>query len=727
MSAESRAVLVAALMFLMLPAQAHAQSSCSRVVVFTLPGITWADVARYDPPSIVAAVDDGATASLSVRTNSPRTSYASGFATIGAGTRMDGGETTGGSDAALTERPDGDLFAADVEIAGLRELRDLAERAGYQGVPGALAGALGSIPAIAIGNADLAVPLPLGARPGRWTLLSAMDPTGGVDLAATDTSLLIPDGDAPPRTDPVVFEAAVDQALSIDCAVTIVDHGDLTRADQVPLLPGAGLEAGRAAALAAADDALGTIRERLDPARDLLLVVSPTSPLHARATHFGVAIAVGPGYPAGSELTSPRTRRAGMVTLPDVAPTVLAHLGIDRPAAMLGRAFAATEAPSEERVESAIELDRESAFVDGVRAEIWTGYVLAELLVYGGIALLLWRGRDALRTRPPRRRWLEGAALALLAFPVATFLIGLGSAHRLGTAGYVALLVAVDLALVAATWWIARDGRARLLIIAAATAIVLLGDLVMGSQLQLNTVFSYSPIVAGRFTGIGNIGFAVLGAAVVISAGLAVDRWGRSPRVLAAVAAFFAATIVIDGAPAFGSDVGGVLALVPTLLVTWFLVAGRAPSVRVIIVAIGGTVAAVVLFLLWDLSLPEESRTHLGRLFEDVRARGFDVFAETIDRKVRANLRVFTSTIWTYLVPPLLVFVGWLLFSPPGRWPALAERFPAIRAAVLGGLVLSVLGFAVNDSGIVVPAVILSMLVPVALVTHLQLERESAP
>jgi hypothetical protein len=36
-----------------------------------------------------------------------------------------------------------------------------------------------------------------------------------------------------------------------------------------------------------------------------------------------------------------------------------------------------------------------------------------------------------------------------------------------------------------------------------------------------------------------------------------------------------------------------------------------------------------------------------------------------------------------------------------------------------------VLGFAVNDSGIVVPAIILSMLVPAALIVHLMLERES--
>ena len=48
--------------------------------------------------------------------------------------------------------------------------------------------------------------------------------------------------------------------------------------------------------------------------------------------------------------------------------------------------------------------------------------------------------------------------------------------------------------------------------------------------------------------------------------------------------------------------------------------------------------------------------------------------------------------------------------------------YPRLRAGLLGGLVLAILGFAVNDSGIVIPAMVLSFLVPMALITHLSLE-----
>jgi hypothetical protein len=140
----------------------------------------------------------------------------------------------------------------------------------------------------------------------------------------------------------------------------------------------------------------------------------------------------------------------------------------------------------------------------------------------------------------------------------------------------------------------------------------------------------------------------------------------------------------------------------------------------------GATLAVLGLFLALDLARPADEQTHLGRLFEDIRTRGGGVFFDTVGRKIGTNLRVFTSTIWTYFVPPALAFMAWLLLRPKNRWEQLARRYPTVRAGLVGGLILSVLGFAVNDSGIVVPSMILSYLVPVALIAHLLLEREAA-
>lgn len=714
-----RGLLLAALCLALVPVPAGAQG-CPRVVVFTLPGVTWEDVADHRPPVLMRVVREGATASMSVRTNSARTTYASGFATIGAGTRLDGGESTGGPVSAdPSSRPP--LYETAVAVAGLAEMDDLAERAGYNAVPGALGGALGDIPSIAIGNAENADPPYAVEGYARYPLLAAMDPNGVVDRAATETSLVTETTDGAGHTSDAIVTATT-RALDAGCAVVVVDHGDLIRAEQGTLLPDGTIDDARTAALAASDRLLAVVHRELDPAQDLLLVLSPTSPAEEPRAHFGVAVAWGGRFAPGSSLSSATTRRAGMVTLPDVAPTVLAHLGLERPSSMLGRPFFDVAA-SQDRIGTALELDRESTFVDGIRVPIWTGYVVLQLVVYALIARHLWT--RARRAAPVRERLLEGGALALLAGPVSTFVIGVLSGHRLGAAGYVAALLLIDAGVVGFIWWQLRDPLDRILAVSAFTCAVLLADLVTGSTLQLNTVFSYSPIVAGRFTGLGNIGFAVLGAAVVLTAASLVRSMGRTGAGLAAAGALFVATIVIDGAPWFGSDVGGVLAFVPSFGLTWLLLRGGKPGFRAIVAIGAGTLVAVALFLLWDLSLPEESRTHLGRFFEDVRARGGEVFTETIARKLRANFRVFTSTVWTYLVPPLLIFVGWLLLHPPGRWQRIRARYPTLQSGIVGGLILSVIGFAVNDSGIVVPAVVLSMLVPAVLIVYLLLESEA--
>ncbi|HEV3472049.1 MAG TPA: hypothetical protein VG408_02430, partial [Actinomycetota bacterium] len=289
--------MLAALASLVMVVPSHAQADCGRVVIFTLPGVTWHDVARYRPPSLLAAIEQGAAGSLSVRTNSARTTYASGFATIGAGSRLDGGRSTGGI---LQQDSGGPIELVEgVRAGGISELRELADAAGYSAVPGALGDALGTIPTIAIGNSDLAIdpPVPLGY--GRWSVLAAMDRSGVVDLAGVDSDvLMIENGNV--RTDPGAMATLIDAALSRPCAVTVVDPGDLIRSDTSD--PAARLV--WPDAVASADANLALVMDRLDPAKDLLLIASPTSPLRERTTHFGVAVAVGPAFHAGGSLTS---------------------------------------------------------------------------------------------------------------------------------------------------------------------------------------------------------------------------------------------------------------------------------------------------------------------------------------------------------------------------------------------------------------------------------------
>lgn len=725
MRAKAAAALgLAALAVITVAPSAAAQVPCSRVVFFALPTVTWEEVTNVDPPHLLELAEQGAVGSMSVRTNSSRTTYASGFATVGAGTRMDVPAGAGTTVVASDEGFD------SITVSGLDRIDELATEQGYTSArPGALAESIqdaeGPIPPpVAVGNADPGLDPPAPAGSTSYVALAAMDASGTVERAAVGPHLLRVDPTAPygVRTDPEAIREAFDQALEDDCGVVIIDHGDLIRADRARAsgLP-VTVEQARSALLAA-DELLGHVVGSLDLERDLLLVASTASALAVPEVHFGVAVAAGPGFDAGSVLTSPSTRRDGMVTLPDVAPTVLQHLDVPRDPSMLGRSWYSRSSGAEERIATAVDLDRESVFIDRIRTPASTGFVLFQLLVYAVTIWVLTRRERGRSEGTGLQLVLQWAALFLAAFPLSTYIAGVIQGHAIGALGYGALLVAITIACVGVATVVSRDPLTRLLVVVGATFGILVIDLVVGAPLQLNTVFSYSPIVAGRFAGIGNIGFAILAASSLLTGALIVHARGDSFRPLVAVAALFVLTVVVDGAPQFGSDVGGAIALAPGLAISWLLIAGRRPSVKAVLFALLGGVIVLAAFLALDLARPEESRTHLARLFEDVRSGGAQVFEDAITRKVRTNLRVLGSTIWTFVVPPALGLLAWLLLRP--RWQWLSVTYPKVRAGLLSGLVMAVLGYAVNDSGIVIPAMMFAYLVPVAVLAHLSPRNE---
>lgn len=701
---------------------------CGHAVVVALPGVTWQDVHGFSPVHILSAARLGAVGVMSVRTIKSLTTPADAFATMGAGARVEGGAppraTIPSTATALNSRS---LAQKDVSVGSIDELDALARDAGYEARPGALASSLSPLPVIAVGNADLGEPPPVVSGAGRWALLGAMNAQGTLQTSFTGRGLLRRDRTAPfgVRTDAGALETALDRALSQPCSTVIVDPGDLDRADAFAGATADPQTAVRRRALEAADALVGFIQSRLGKP-DLLLIVTTTSPSWAGDPHLGVAIADGPGYLPGSSLVSASTRRAPNVTLPDIAPTILGFQGRSVAGAMDGRPMTSTAAVARDRIADAIALDRESVYIDSLKVRIDAGYISFQILVYlvASVLLILGQSRGVSYLEGETGRIIAIISLALVAFPSAVYLAGSAEAYRIGTLLYALLLVGIDAVLVIAACLVVHPWLDRLLALSLFTIALVFVNLSLGAPLELNTVFGYSPIVAGRFAGLGNTGFAVLGGAVVIGAALIAQRRPRSSSTYALIVLLFALAIVFDGAPQLGSDIGGIIAFVPALGVTAFLLMDVRPRPAAVLAIVIAAFVVVGVFLAVDLSRPPQDQTHLARLFEAVRARGIHELTDTIARKAEANLKIFRTTLFTYLFPPALAAMAFLVLRPRGRWRRLARAYPKVRAGLIGGIVLGVLGAAVNDSGIVIPAMMLSFFVPLAFLVHLEIERE---
>ena len=190
---------------------------------------------------------------------------------------------------------------------------------------------------------------------------------------------------------------------------------------------------------------------------------------------------------------------------------------------------------------------------------------------------------------------------------------------------------------------------------------------------------------------------------------------------LIAAIAILTVTFIVDGYPAFGSDVGGVLATVPAFAVVIILLAGWRVSIPKLVAVGAGTVVAISSLAALDLSRPADQRTHLGRFAQQLVNGDAGV---TVRRKVEANLSILTSSVWTWLIPVCLAFVTFLLLRRTGYLHRLQRRVPGVRAGLIGSLIVGILGFALNDSGVAIPAMMFGIVLP--WVTWLLLRTEAS-
>jgi|GEM_PF-1434195 hypothetical protein len=462
----------------------------------------------------------------------------------------------------------------------------------------------------------------------------------------------------------------------------------------------------REATLKSVDSLVGAVARAAALDEDTLLLVVGVSDLRARST---MHVAMASGNPvAGADapgqsgvLLSASTGREPYVQLIDVAPTVLAALGIDRPSAMTGRPLEV--APTDDGPQATMERLVDDAHAATVRysAAVW---LMWPWVVLTALYLLVGAG---IATSGRRRRWqhpLTVLGVGVASIPAATGLANLvpwwdADHHRLAwglaLAGSVVVLSAIALA---GPWRHRRFGPA--LVVAGAGFGVFALDVVTGSHLQLNGLIGYTPITASRFTGFGNMPFAVYAAGGLICLAAAMHgQDARTARWLAVVGG--GALVLLDGTPGLGSDFGGVLALVPAVVLLTMVATGARVSVPRALAAFGAGAVVVTALAVADYQRPTGEQTHLGRFVGQVLD---GTASEVVARKASASLQALESPV-AVLVPAMLVALVWLFHGSdsPGRRLVVSSG-RSLTAAMVGVGVMAVVGSLVNDSGIAVLA-----------------------
>ena len=696
-----------------IPQKDTAETRADYVIVAGVPGLRWEDLDATATPTLWKLAERGSIGSMSVRSAVTPTCPADGWTTLSAGNYAFRGlsgnppKVTGECPALEPEVIRGrDKLGATLPPEEQRLVIFNNGRGPWGAVPSALPNSVRCTVAVGVGGA-----------------ITAVRPYDRVDRYE-------PEVPADPQK--------LTQLLA-SCVLTVADLGTVDATEP----------AQRREQAAKADAQLALLLNSR-PANSTIMVAGVSDTSVDQRLH--VAIFDGPGW-GGGWLTSTGTGRNGYIQLIDLAPTILHVLGRAAPAKLFRGTIAVPAGGRPADLASAIgvpaQADTQARAQRGVAGWFFGILAVFQLALY---VLLAWamrrsytragrsqyvlplpgwlrrratgtvRGRagDKPADAPPAwTRWAEMALIAAAVAIPAALAAGMAPWWRASHAGLVfwaLTLVGIVLATVAVgllpTY---RRTLGPVGVVAALAAAAVAVDLATGARLQLNGVAGYSALEGGRYAGLGVVALGVFVSGVLLAVGclaqITARRW--RPWLIAGVGG---AAVVIVGDPFLGADAGGAIALTAGVCLAVAVCTGGWLTLPRVVWATAAGIAVTFVFALIDLRRPIAERGSLGRFLSQL-ADGTGGL--TMHRLSESNITAFANTPLTLLALGAAIFVWSALLRPWGGLKRLFGVYPAVRAALTGVALATVLaglfgGAALNVAGAaaatVVPLVALGAL-----------------
>ena len=412
---------------------------------------------------------------------------------------------------------------------------------------------------------------------------------------------------------------------------------------------------------------------------DLLIAIERPPPPGDEALAIGVA---GAGF--DGDLTSDSTRTDGYVLTTDVAPTILARLGIVVPAAMSGQPIRVTGHVDAAAVEA---LGERMGAISARRGPV-IGLSLLVWLLALGLATAISRGAAA-------RFGVELMALSVVYLPLVLLIASIARPSE-GVELLLAMALSPLLGGLTMRW---LDGYRPLAVASGVVVVAYALDILAGSPFTSLSLLGPNPGLGVRFYGIGNELEALLAVLVLGGTGAALSGYFPKLERRRVALGFLGAGLlaaVVFAAGRFGADVGAAIVLP---------IGAAAAAAKVVAtprrhatVAIFTTLFLVLGFIA-VIDLVTGANAHLTRSVLD--AGGFDDLGDVAQRRLRLSAHSFARPVLLAFMPLVLAAAVLALWKRDMLRDWLRGA-PALAAGLLGALAATVAGTLANDSGALV-------------------------
>jgi hypothetical protein len=704
----------------------QSQQSASKVVIVLMDNISWNDIVLANNPALNKIIGVSA---IGLQNNHPQTapSRPKNALTVGAGAKADvqpNSEEAYNSDEIYEAGLALDAYKLRTgKSAGTNKVVELGmpsiikdnENGLQDFTPGYMADILDEAGrSVAVyGNADTSFKYERGTQ-SRVGVAIAMNSSGTVRYGDVGKNILTKDPDYPYglKSNFDRIETEFEKHLNL-ADLIVIELGDTVRADKY------GSEAIKSQSdfmrTRAINDSVSYIERLMNIAgNDTLFIITSISPPGARNEGLSVAleqmtpiIVHGPGFKSGG-LISDTTNRETLVSIIDIAPTVLNALGLPSNSDMIqGSVMKSTSKPV-----TPAELDsfnnRAVEIRDTRQAGILT-YIYMQLALYIFAAVLL-----AFKTMLNKKSLfvIETLIFTAMGFPLFSFY----TTKLGGMVGpsFLIILITILVSLIFASIlvFIRRDVLLPIVGMSVLTVGALSIDIIMGAPSIINSIFGYDLIRGARFFGIGNEAMSILLANTLLLFGIMLEKsWSK--WTLAAGSVIFAATTIIIGFPGLGTNTDGPITTVAAFCAMILTVTKSKNKARNVMITVMAMVAVLTIFGIYDISTGP--RTHIGKSILLIMHGGFREVFMIANRKLAVNLMILRFSTWSNFLLFTLALVAFMRYRPVGLLKQSLENHKGISAAISASIVAGVVGFAFNDSGILVPAIIMSYMVPTVL------------
>ncbi|SHJ73550.1 hypothetical protein SAMN02745883_00307 [Caminicella sporogenes DSM 14501] len=391
-------------------------------------------------------------------------------------------------------------------------------------------------------------------------------------------------------------------------------------------------------------------------------------------------------------LTSSTTKRKGIIGNIDIAPYIAEYFNASLKH-FTGKPFNTVSVS--DNFSFVLNLSNETAFLYKNRIKILYAFAIFEIIIS---ILTFFAIQFSSKLKSKHFEYIEYLLLGTMSIPFSLLILPLFTVNNLFTSFFLVIIISI---VISSTLVILkRKTLDSIIILSGITSIGLIIDLFNNSKLMKLSFLGYDPIIGARYYGIGNEYMGILiGASLVFIMSL-LDRF-KINKMLPVIFLMF--IVYVIGYPKLGANVGGsITAVISAVFVILRLFKKRLKLRDFSLIFLS------VLILLFIISLTDlyivDDKTHLANALSQIRNEGFKVIYSIIFRKICMNIKLLEITIWSKVLLTTILFLSILFYRPFGVAKKVLEKYNNLAKGLLGVLIACVVGFIVNDSGVVAAA-----------------------